>query len=535
MACIDDSVSPQPMLLRSFCLILYACQFLVLPAQNWEARTKILASDSFEADLFGQSIAISGNYAIVGASVIEDDPDTHSVERYGVAYIFEKDPAGDWQQIQKIVPSKREPDNFFYQEVAMSGSYAMIGDLKNRVYVFERNDTGRWEEVSILSGENEGDLFGSSLDMEGELAVIGAKWQDFDPDGDGFRDNGGAAYIFRRKGKGKWIQIQKIVASDRANDVDFGAAVALEGKTILVGATREDILGANVFEHVTEVGAVYVFQRNVLGVWQETQKLIPSDQPRSIQFGSSIDISGGYCIVGAVGVDRPEAWSNISTNGTAYIFEQNAKGLWEETRILKPLDVRPTDRFGFSVRIDGNTAVVGAYGENRKDSITSDRDWFGAAYVYKQDLSGVWIEQQRIESPTQIAEDWFGRSIAMDCQHILIGAHLGIKPFYLNEPSFPGEVYVFGREQLRNSGMQTQSPLKIFPNPTPCELTLDIGDESQQLQIRIIDPLGRQTMPQIYQEGRLIRFSLRGPSGLYLIHVLPENGDPFTRKVIKGD
>jgi hypothetical protein len=156
---------------------------------------KLLASDGAADDEFGESVAISGDYAIVGA-YRDDDNGTDS----GSAYVFERDGSGNWAEVTKLLASDGAADDDFGESVAISGDYAIVGapiDDDNgtdsgSAYVFERDGTGNWTEVAKLLASDgaTSDYFGTSVAISGDYAIVGAYLDD---------DNGtdsGSAYIF---------------------------------------------------------------------------------------------------------------------------------------------------------------------------------------------------------------------------------------------------------------------------------------------------------------------------------------------------
>ena len=195
---------------------------------------KVVADDRESQDRFGWSVDISGNYAIVGAYADDFgglDPNM------GSAYIFEKDGIADWEFVQKIFNSDQDDYDRFGWSVAIDGDYVVVGaygedhnefDADNQsksgsAYVFERGGDGVWDEVQkiVASDRAEGDEFGWSVDISGTTLVVGSHFEDHDEGGGGYIYNAGSAYIFDREGDGTWTETQKIVGSGRAPDIDF--------------------------------------------------------------------------------------------------------------------------------------------------------------------------------------------------------------------------------------------------------------------------------------------------------------------------
>ena len=201
---------------------------------------KLLASDGSEGDKFGSFVAISGNTALVGA-YSDDDDGTDS----GSAYILEQQQDGSWLETAKLLASDGASDDLFGDSVAISGTTALIGAYRDdddgtdsgSAYIFEQQQDGSWLETAKLRASDgvSSDFFGLSVAISGNTALIGV-----------YRDNGyrGSAYIFEQEQDGTWLEKTKLTASDGATDDNFGRSVAILGSTALVGASGDDDNGS---------------------------------------------------------------------------------------------------------------------------------------------------------------------------------------------------------------------------------------------------------------------------------------------------
>jgi hypothetical protein len=122
-------------------------------------------------------------------------------------------------------------------------------------------------------------------------------------------DGAGSAYIFERSGS-TWTQQQKIVASDRAAGDRFGSSVAMNGDHAIVGAHLQDGDAAN-GDLASNAGAAYTFARDG-ATWTQQQKIVASDRAADDQFGTSVAISGDHAIVGALGEDEDALGGNTA-------------------------------------------------------------------------------------------------------------------------------------------------------------------------------------------------------------------------------
>ena len=258
------------------------------------------------------------------------------------------------------------------------------------------------ETVKLIPSDVDvGDRFGRSVAIDGDTLVVGARQDD---------DNGidsGSAYVFTRE-SGTWGQTVKLTALDGAAYDWFGHFVAVDGDTIAVGAHQDDDSG-------DDSGSVYVFIRES-GVWSEAAKLTAPDGAAFDWFGQSVAVDGGTVVVGAYRND------DIGSNsGSAYVFTKPTGG-WAATSSAAKLtasDAGASDHFGFSVAIDGDTVVVGAYADNGSGAN------FGSAYVFTKPTDG-WVtttETAKLTALNPAEYDVFGYSVAVDGDTVVAGAH----------------------------------------------------------------------------------------------------------------
>jgi len=224
----------------------------------WTQQAKLLASDGAMHDLFGESVAISGDTAICGSRT---DNNVNGI-RAGSAYIFVGDGNSDWTQQTKLLAPNGTAEEAFGSSVAINGNTTLIGaqtDSENgpasgSAHIFVRDTGGAWTQQSKLLALDGAafDFFGFYVALSGDTAVVGAPLGDDACPGDTMCDSG-SAYVFVHDENGAWIQRTKLLASDGASDDTFGFAVAISDIKILVGAVGdEDANGLN-------AGAAYIF------------------------------------------------------------------------------------------------------------------------------------------------------------------------------------------------------------------------------------------------------------------------------------
>ena len=124
-----------------------------------------------------------------------------------------------------------------------------------------------------------------------------------------------------------WDEAIKAIASDRAGNDNFGYSVSISGDYAIVGAVYDEDADATTGSTQDAAGSAYIFERNISGSWVQQQKLVASDRAEDDQFGVSVAISGSYAIVGASFEDQDaDATTGSFQNqaGSAYIFERNS-------------------------------------------------------------------------------------------------------------------------------------------------------------------------------------------------------------------
>jgi hypothetical protein len=410
----------------------------------WTQQQELTASDGASGDEFGWFVSVSGNTVLVGAPYHASN---------GAAYVFVLS-NGTWTQQPELTASDGASGDDFGYSVSLSGNTVLVGAPyhagNGAAYVFV-NSSGAWSQQTELSNNDgaSGDEFGYSVSVSGNTALVGAPFKatatgtvytyQIGPelnasDSTAYEDFGwsvsvsgntalvgslpattgnGAAYVFVQNG-GIWIQQAKLTASDGAQFDEFGWSVSLSGNTALVGAPG----------NANFTGAAYVFVQSG-GIWTQQRKLSASDGAQNDQFGSVVSVSGNTALIGARG--------HASQSGAAYVFVQRGN-TWTLQAELTASDAAPSDEFGTSVSVSGNTALIGANGH---------ANGIGAAYVFVQS-GGTWTQQQELTASDTISGDGFGTSVSVSGNTALVGAN--------GHASNVGAAYVF----INNGGTWSQ-------------------------------------------------------------------------------
>ena len=322
------------------------------------------------AHYFGTSMAVSGNTAIVTAP-----------QPGGWAYVFTKDGAV-WKQSASL----RGSDSVSVGPVAISSDDAVVGGsgLLGRVYVFART-ASTWKQVAKLTGADTvaGDFFGDTVAISGTTVVVGAIRA----------HRAGRAYAFSQAASG-WKQQAELIPPVPTVQ-GFGWAVAISGKTAVVGAT----------------GCAFVFTKTA-AIWKPSAEIKDRDTANSETFGDALAISGNALVVGTSGQNR------------VYVFT-GAGGVWSQTAALKGTDTTSSDAFGFSVSISDSTIAVGASNEGGGT---------GRAYVFKKQGTD-WKQAAELIGSDSRTGDAFGESVVTLGNTTFVGAP--------SHAAFAGRAYVF--------------------------------------------------------------------------------------------
>jgi len=379
-------------------------------------RTLSNPTPAFDDD-FGISVAVSGSTVVVGA----DGDDTGAADT-GAAYVFDLASGSLLRTLNNPTPVAFDD---FGSSVAVSGSTVVVGAFRDdtsasdagTAYLF---DVGSGSLLRTLSNPTPvvSDFFGSSVAVSGNSVVVGA-WSD-----DTGAIDAGSAYVFDAA-SGSLLRTLDHPAPSPGDY--FGSSVAISGSTVVVGAYNDDM-------GKTDAGSAYLYD----AVSGNLRWILNNPTPTGYDwFGRSVAVSGSTVVVGAYQDD-----TGASNAGSAYVFDAASGNLLWTLNNPTPA---ANDCFGWSVAVSGNTVVVGAYWD---DTGATDA---GAAYVFDA-VSGslLWT----LNNPTAATDDRFGSSVAISGSTIVVGA-------YWDDAgtSNAGAAYVFDAA----SG----NLLRTLNNPTP--------------------------------------------------------------------
>lgn len=345
----------------------------------FNTESKLLGQEATIAAHHGRAVATDGNTLAVGSA---------GVDNLGAVYIYtlEND---QWVLQQRLAVNDVIRGGGFGNSLDISGDTLVVGAYGDdevgfnigKVYIFERAN-GIWTQSQKILPNPSAYFFGMSVAVEGEVLAIGSALDR------GVVHNGGAVYIYRRQA-GPWSEVQKLVPSDTSVWAGFGDSVALSGTSLLVGAPSDHIDGAE--------GSPYIFQR-IGGVWLEQQKFRDPQPGFGFAFGDSIALEGDLAMIGGFAGER------------AFGLHRTASG-WVQQRINPP-DGDGTRRFGFSVALSGNTAIMGAPYDNSQT---------GSAYLFSFNGAN-WTFEEKLTGSDSLAGDLYGWAVGLRGDSALVGS-----------------------------------------------------------------------------------------------------------------
>ncbi len=397
---------------------------------------------------FGQAVALRGDWLAVG------EPNAN--EGAGAVHLFHR--VGlSWEHVATLTADDGAANDHFGQALALTDAFLAVGapdaDLGENedagaVYLFAYAQS-QWQLAQKLSAPSvtAGDRFGASLALDDGTLVVGA------PQFDQPNNNAGAVFVFTQGDDGSWAHQVTLTAADGKSGDRLGTAVALFGDRVAAGAPLANA-------PATDAGRVYLFLRQG-STWTQEAAFSPADAAKDDRFGSSVALSNGVLAVGAPGADA----SNAADVGAVYIYSL-ADQQWTLQARLSPDDAQAGDAFGQAVSLDSGLALIGA---------PQAGGGVGAAYVFTAE-GEQWVQQARLRPNSAVSGDEAGAAIALDAGWLALGAPEG----------GAGAVSLFAPEQARAvvhllsaQGLLVRPRDILFPPTIPLGVDVTVQAEEQ--------------------------------------------------------
>ena len=309
--------------------------------------------------------------------------------------------------------------------------------------------------------------FGQSLAVGQGEVLIGESLNTSEP---------GYIYVYRPNGSGEWVEAQRIAASDATPNDHFGRTLALDGGSLVVGAT---VAPGGVSGQAT--GALYAFEKGRDGMWRQTQMLVPDGIAAGESFGRVAVRHGDRVLM--------SAWGDEGGRGAAYLFRRGADGRWVQEARLAGDDLAENDFFGSAMDFNEELAVVSALHNNPQGQNR------GAVYTFRRGPDGAWSQVSRMDYPEAQPGEQFGASLHLLGDELLVG--------HLRPNQFAGEVL---RYSWTGDGWEPAGAIGPFDGANP-------GAGFGAAMKRIGDELWIAGPGAGGQEGRIYRLAL-GDDGI---------------------
>ncbi len=389
-------------------------------ALNLSRQAQLVVPDLQDVDRFGASVAVDGDTVIVGAPGV----DIGGSQTTGAAYVFVRQ-GTTWSQQARLTAIESQPGDLFGISVALQGNIAVVGALsaggKGSAYVFERLGQ-TWNEQAVLSTSDvdAAAAFGWSVALDHNTILVGAFLQ-------GAK---GTTYVYSRF-INTWLRSSTLTPDDASDNSRFGYSVSLSGDTALIGAPYDAGPGGS-------SGSAYVFTREG-GVWSKRTKLSGEPDPLNQLFGSRVALQGATALI------------STQAQNVEYVFTGAGASWTQDTKLAVP----GSQQLGGAVALDGNAAVVSSF-----DGPSGDLS--GSAHLFLRTGTS-WSKLTTIAPADGAPNELFGSQIAISNRTIVIGSlHHGEH----------GAVYVYFDSAPTVATIDPHTT----PEDTPLTLALQVSD-----------------------------------------------------------
>jgi len=360
-------------------------------------------------DAFGWAVALEGDTALVGAPFTSVNGQSDA----GVVYVYTRS-GSSWTKQAALRASDETSGDEIGLSVALSadGDTALVGapemtvggqTLAGVVYVFTRSGSS-WTERAELSDPDPFFTpgFGDSLALDGDTALIGLRGR-YVGTKQAYSYYAGAAYVYSGSGA-SWSEQTELPGVEAiSNNGGSQSYVALSGDTALVSVPGVQVDG------VVREGAAYVYSRSGTS-WSGPAELSDPGEAGDDWFGWAVALEGDTALIGGPG----EPINGMGAAGAVFVYD-GAGTSWSQQAELKDPDPAISDAFGYTVALDGDTALVGAPDKTVNGVI-------GAVYVYARSGSS-WSQQAEL-SPPDGSGAGIGDAVALSGKTTLISARL---------------------------------------------------------------------------------------------------------------
>jgi choice-of-anchor B domain-containing protein len=332
---------------------------------GWRAVTTLRAPDAAANDGYGAAVATDGRTLLVTRQSAAASPDGGR----GTVFAYQRAATGAWEGIGSWTADDPLPRAQFGAALLVRGDLALVGaplHETGKVFVFRRSGAGAWAPAGriVPTDATDGDLFGAALAMDGDRVAIGAP---------GRSAGKGAVFVFAQNAGGGFTPQAMAVAAAGTDNANLGASVALAGRRLVAGAPGAFPIAGR---RGASMGQVTLFEYSTVAeIWRERQSFVPFQAGMS-RFGASVAIAGDEVWVGA-----PASQFNT---GHLYRLQPEPDGSWGGMRTLQVAEVEPGASFGAAMAVAGDAAAIG---------MPTDGGGEGSVMFLARSAAGAWTSR----------------------------------------------------------------------------------------------------------------------------------------------
>ncbi|MCB0737076.1 MAG: hypothetical protein KDC92_06155, partial [Bacteroidetes bacterium] len=354
----------------------------------------------------------------------------------GAIVVYKVKPNGTLEHYQNLLPDSAYYDAGLPLGMTTNNGSVLATYRKNRLdslltyegvrmveFKLINNKWAQVSEVKLPKRKSYNSQMGVVLDAEGNLAVVGDWWEDFDENGQDSQLHAGAVYIYE-KVNDNWEFQKKLVSNDRKRGSSFGGAVAIHKGRIFSSAINWAVKDPTSSGFIGGVGKVYVYE-NITGNWVEVDTILSPTPFVSAQFGVQLCFDNNELFVSEPNsrLDSNGVRRDSNAIGAVHIFELDVNGKYTHKQRLQPKQLETFLYFGNSISKKGNQLIVGAPGRDIFNGSIRTHYSVGSVYRYYY-ANGKYKEIEELALPASLreSEDFFGDEVQIIGDILVVAA-----------------------------------------------------------------------------------------------------------------